>query len=142
VAVTGGSQGGGITLAVAGLVGNLVAAAPDVPFLCDFGRAVTLIDRDPYGEIVRYLKVHRDHVQPALRTLAYFDGASLARRATAPALFSVGLMDEVCPPSTVYAAYNHYAGPKDIVEYPFNDHEGGASFHDRTRLDWLADRLA
>ena len=60
------------------------------------------------------------------RTLSYFDGAVLARRATAPALFSVGLMDQTCPPSTVYAAYNAWAGAdKRIVEYPFNDHEGG-----------------
>ena len=141
VAVTGGSQGGGITLAVAGLVPDLVGAAPDVPFLCDFPRATTLVDSDPYGEVVRYLKVHRDHVDTARRTLSYFDGTAMARRATAPALFSVGLMDQICPPSTVYAAFNHYAGPAEIVEYPFNEHEGGAAFHQRAKLAWLARNL-
>ena len=60
-----------------------------------------------------------------MRTLSYFDGAVLARSAKAPALFSVGLMDDICPPSTVYAAFNAYGGPKEIREYPFNDHEGG-----------------
>ena len=142
VAVSGGSQGGGITLAVAGLVREVTAVAPDVPFLCDFGRAITLVDRDPYAEIVRYLRVHRDHVERAAATLAYFDCVSHAARAIAPALFSVGLMDETCPPSTVYAAYNRYAGPKEIVEYAYNDHEGGAAFHERTKLRWLAERLA
>lgn len=142
VAVTGGSQGGGITLAVAALLPDVVAAAPDVPFLCDFPRATTLVDTDPYAEIVRYLRTHRDHVERAAATLAYFDGAVLARRASAPALFSVALMDETCPPSTVYAAYNRYGGPKEIVEYAFNDHEGGAAFHDRAKLRWFADRLA
>ena len=141
VAVTGGSQGGGISLAVAGLVGDLVAVAPDVPFLCDFPRALTIAETDPYAEIVRYLKTHRDHVEPAHRTLAYFDGAILGRRANAPALFSVGLMDETCPPSTVFAAYNHYAGPKEIREYPFNDHEGGQAFHDVVKMRWLAEHL-
>jgi cephalosporin-C deacetylase len=141
VAATGGSQGGGMTLAVAALVGDLVAAAPDVPFLCDFPRATTLIDTNPYGEIARYLKVHRDQVERVARTLAYFDGAILGRRAKAPALFSVALMDQICPPSTVYAAYNHYGGPKEIVEYPFNDHEGGQGFHERVKLAWLASRL-
>ncbi|MGZ8502486.1 MAG: acetylxylan esterase, partial [Candidatus Limnocylindrales bacterium] len=141
VAVTGGSQGGGISLAVAGLVGDLAAVAPDVPFLCDFPRAITFADSEPYGEIVRYLKVHRDHVEAVQQTLAYFDGAILGRRASAPALFSVGLMDETCPPSTVYAAFNHYAGPKEIREYPFNDHEGGQGFHDIAKMRWLADRL-
>jgi cephalosporin-C deacetylase len=141
VAVTGGSQGGGIALAVAALVPDLAGAAPDVPFLCDFPRATTLIDRDPYAEIARYLKAHRDHVDQVFRTLSYFDGAILGRRATAPALFSVALMDQICPPSTVYAAYNAYAGDKRIVEYPFNDHEGGQAFHDQVKLRWLAERL-
>ena len=141
VAVTGVSQGGGISLAVAGVVDDLSAVAPDVPFLCDFPRAITLVDTDPYGEIARYFKAHRDHVEPGLRTLAYFDGAILGRRATAPALFAVGLMDNICPPSTVYAAYNRYGGPREIREYPFNNHEGGEGFHDVARLAWLADRL-
>jgi cephalosporin-C deacetylase len=141
VAVTGASQGGGISLAVAALVPDIAAAAPDVPFLSAFPRAITFADSDPYGEIVRYLKAHRDHVEAALATLSYFDVAILGRRATAPALFSVGLMDLICPPSTVYAAYNAYGGPKEIREYPFNDHEGGEAFHDLAKLRWLGDRL-
>ena len=141
VAVTGGSQGGGISIAVAALVPDIAAAMPDVPFLSDFPRAITLKDTDPYAEIARYLKAHRDHVETVHRTLAYFDVAILGRRATAPALFSVGLMDEITPPSTVYAAYNHYGGPKEIVEYPFNDHEGGQGFHDVAKMRWLAERM-
>jgi cephalosporin-C deacetylase len=141
VAVTGASQGGGISLAVAALVPDVAAAMSDVPFLSDFPRAITLRDTDPYAEIARYLKAHRDHVEAAYRTLAYFDVAILGRRATAPALFSVGLMDEITPPSTVYAAYNHYGGPKEIREYDFNGHEGGEGFHDLVKMSWLAERL-
>jgi cephalosporin-C deacetylase len=142
VGVTGGSQGGGITLAVAALVDDLAAVAPDVPFLCDFPRATTLVDSFPYAEIARYLRVHRDQVKQAFRTLSYFDAAILARRAVTPALFSVGLMDQTCPPSTVYAAYNSYGGPKEIVEYAFNDHEGGGGFHEQAKLRWLAGALS
>jgi cephalosporin-C deacetylase len=141
VAVTGGSQGGGISLAVAGLVADLAGVAADVPFLCDIERAIGLADTDPYAEVVRYLAAHRDHVEPALRTLAYIDAARLGRRATAPALFSVALMDETCPPSTVFAAFNAYGGPKEIVEYRYNDHEGGQAFHDVAKLRWLAERF-
>jgi len=36
VALAGASQGGGITLAVSGLVPDIAAALPDVPFLCHF----------------------------------------------------------------------------------------------------------
>jgi cephalosporin-C deacetylase len=138
VAVTGGSQGGGITLAVASLVPDLWAVMPDVPFLCDFPRATRICEKDPYAEIVRYLSVHRDHIEQSFTTLAYFDAAILVQRATAPALFSVALKDQICPPSTVYAAYNSYAGSKEIVEYPFNDHEGGQVFHQARQLRWLA----
>ena len=142
VAVTGASQGGGLTLAATSLADGLIAAMPDVPFLSDFPRALTLKDADPYGEIVRYLKAHRDHVDRVMTTLAYFDVAVLGRRASTPALFSVGLMDVTCPPSTVYAAFNRYAGPKEIREYPFNDHEGGQGFHDVAKMRWLRERLA
>jgi cephalosporin-C deacetylase len=141
VAVTGGSQGGALSIAVAALVPDIAAAAPDVPFLSDFPRAIGLVDTNPYGEIARYLKTHRDHVEQVLRTLSYVDVAILGRRATAPALFSVGLMDEITPPSTVYAAFNHYGGPKEIREYPYNDHEGGEGFHDVVKLAWLRERL-
>jgi cephalosporin-C deacetylase len=128
VAVAGGSQGGGIALAAAGLCENLVAAFADVPFLCHFERAVGLTDRDPYGEVVRYLSVRRAMADQVFETLSYFDGVNLASRASAPALFSVAMLDQTCAPSTVYAAYNAYGGGrKEIVEYPFNDHEGGAS---------------
>jgi cephalosporin-C deacetylase len=142
IAVTGGSQGGALTLAIAGLAPELiVAAAPDVPFLCDIERAVGLVDTEPYAEVARYLAVHRDQVDIALRTLRYVDVARLGRRASAPALFSVGLMDDICPPSTVYAAYHAYGGPKTIVEYPYNDHDGGGADHDVRKLAWLAQHL-
>jgi cephalosporin-C deacetylase len=141
IAVTGASQGGGITLAVAALVPDVVAAMPDVPFLCDFPRATTLIDEDPYGEIARYLKARRYDVEQVYATLAYFDGVNMARRANAPALFSVGLMDDTCPPSTVYAAYNAYAADKEIAVYPFNNHEGGQAFHFAKQLRWLQSRV-
>jgi cephalosporin-C deacetylase len=142
IVVTGGSQGGGIALAVAALVPDLVGVAPDVPFLAHIERAIGIIDTEPYAELVRYLRIHRDQRETALRTLQYIDAALLARRASAPALFSVGLMDEVCPPSTVYAAYHAYGGPKRIIEYPENQHEGGAGFHDRAKLEWLRELFA
>ncbi len=147
--VTGRSQGGGITIAVAGLAGltgvPLQAAAPDVPFLCHIQRAVEITDENPYGEIARYLAGWRDREATAYRTLSYFDGANLGRFATAPALFSVALMDLVCPPSTVYAAFNHWGGDAEVVKrmvvYGHNGHEGGAAYQVDIQLDWFAERL-
>ncbi|MFG2895439.1 acetylxylan esterase [Streptomyces zaomyceticus] len=141
-AVTGVSQGGGITIAVAGLVGDLVAVAPDVPFLCDFPRATTITDRTPYREIGNYLKTHRGRADRVRATLAYFDGVHFAARATAPALFSTALEDLTCPPSTVFAAFNAYAEEEKTIEvYEFNDHEGGEAFQQAAQLRWLPGRL-
>ncbi len=143
VVVTGGSQGGGVTLAVAGLLGDGVRAAlPDVPFLCHFRRSVALTPGRPFTEVSQYLSVHRDKVEQVFATLAYFDGVAFARRATAPALFSVALMDEIVLPSSVYAAYNHYgADDREIAAYEYNGHEGGQLFHWQRQVAWLRDRL-
>ena len=137
IAVTGGSQGGGITLAAAGLSPEVKIAMPDVPFLCHYRRATQLVDTLPYGEITNFCKVHRDRVEEVFQTLGYFDGMSFSARAKASALFSVGLMDTICPPSTVYAAYNHYAGNKRIKIYEYNNHEGGATFQTEAKLAFL-----
>jgi cephalosporin-C deacetylase len=141
VAVAGGSQGGGISTSVAALAPSSVAALlSDVPFLCDFRRAAAVAQAEPYLELVRYLASHRDRVEQTFATLAYFDAVVLGRRATAPSLWSVALMDVTCPPSTVFAAYNAYGGEKEIEVYEFNDHEGGEAFQRSRQLEWLAAR--
>jgi cephalosporin-C deacetylase len=137
IAVTGGSQGGGITIAAAGLVPDVVAAMPDVPFLCHYRRATELVDAYPYKEIAEYCHVHRDKVGTVFNTLSYFDGVNFSVRAKAKTLFSTGLMDQVCPPSTVFAAYNHWAGEKDIKVYPYNGHEGGQNYQTLEKLKFL-----
>lgn len=142
IAVTGGSQGGGVAIAAAALATGVAAAMPDVPFLCDFPRSITVTPQAPFTEITRYLSIHREAVGTVLATLAYHDGAVLAPRVSAPALFSVGLMDEVVMPSTVFAAYNRLGSPeKEIAVYPYNGHEGGSSQHWLRQVAWLDDRF-
>ncbi|MET4052677.1 cephalosporin-C deacetylase [Frigoribacterium sp. PvP054] len=134
VSVVGGSQGGGIALAVAGLVPEVAAVAAYVPFLCDFRRATVITDADPYKEIGRYLAVHRHRASSVHDVLAYFDGVNFARRATAPARFTTALMDPICPPSTVFGAFHAYGGPAEITVWPYNGHEGGGSEDDLLAL--------
>ncbi|MEU3415142.1 acetylxylan esterase [Streptomyces sp. NPDC006658] len=137
-AVLGASQGGGLTIAVGALVPDLVAVAPDVPFLCDFPRAVTLTDRHPYREIGLFLKTYRGRTAEVRRTLSYFDGVHFAARGRAPALFSAALEDQTCPPSTVFAAFNAWGHEDKTIEvYDFNDHEGGGPFHEAAKVRWL-----
>ncbi|MEU3254570.1 acetylxylan esterase [Streptomyces sp. NPDC006997] len=148
VAAVGNSQGGGLALAVAGLVPDLAAALVTAPLLCGIRRALELSDEGPYGEIAAYLAVHRGAERSAHRTLAYLEGVSFARRAHAPAHFGVGLRDRVCPPSGAYAAYHRYGEltgtepRREIHAYPYNGHEGGDAAHVRRQLDWAAEVLA
>ncbi|HBF80371.1 MAG TPA: acetylxylan esterase [Streptomyces sp.] len=137
IVVTGVSQGGGLALAVSGLVEGLAGVMPDVPFLCNIPRAARIAGLPPYTEIAAYLQLHRDRTASVFHTLSYFDAAHHATRATAPALFSVAMMDEICPPSTCFTAYNRYAGPKDVRVYEFNGHEGGTEHHRSEQLAWV-----
>ncbi|MEV7568741.1 acetylxylan esterase [Streptomyces tanashiensis] len=141
IVITGFSQGGGITLAVAGLVPGLAGAMPDVPFLCHIRRGAEIAPEPPYTEIAHYLALHRDRVDRVFTTLSYFDGVHFAARAAAPALFSIALMDPICPPSTCFTAYHHYAGEKSVEVYPFNGHEGGGTTHQQVQLAFVRDRI-
>lgn len=142
VTAFGQSQGGGITLAVSGLIPDLAAVAPCVPFLCDFPRATTLTDNFPYKEIGNYLAVHRDRSRETHAVLAYFDGVNFARRANAPAWFSTSLMDAVCPPSTVFGAFNAYAGSKSITVWEYNGHEGGQILDEERAIAFFRETLS
>ena len=137
IAVTGGSQGGGIAIAAAALEPSISFCLPEVPFLCAYRRATEMIDTFPYAEITNYLKTHRSHLETVFNTLSYFDGVNFAARAKSKALFSVGLMDTICPPSTVYAAYNHWRGAKEMRVYPYNNHEGGQNLHFLEKIKFL-----
>ncbi|WP_043620126.1 acetylxylan esterase [Nonomuraea candida] len=137
IVVSGGSQGGAIAQATAALHPGVRAALIDVPFLSHFRRAVEITGRDPYQELVRFLATRRDSAEQVFRTLAYFDGLNFAARGTVPALYSVALMDDVCPPSTVFAAYNHWQGPKEITVWPWNNHEGGGGYQSEEQVRYL-----
>jgi len=124
VAVAGASQGGGLALAAAALRPDLVTVCQaDVPFLCDIQRAITLAPGAPYTEIPDFLAQNTTLIPAALDTLRYIDCALLARRITAQCLLSTGLMDTICPPSTVFAAYNEITAGKDIAVYPYTRHD-------------------
>ena len=136
VLVTGASQGGALTLAAAHLAGDVAGAAPDVPFLSHIRRGSEITDEMPYAELAEYCRVRPREVDQVFRTLSYVDVVNHARRITAPGLFSVGLADQTTPPSTVFAAYHAFGGPKQIRVYPFNGHEGGQVTHLHEKLEF------
>lgn len=127
VGATGGSQGGGLTLACAGLTPNLNRAAPQMPFLCDYRRVWEMdLAVDAYYELKDYFR-HFDPMHAAeaeiFTKLGYVDNQHLAPRIRAEVLMGTGLMDNICPPSTQFAAYNKIGAKKSVLLYPDFAHE-------------------
>lgn len=127
VGATGGSQGGGLTLACASLVPEIKKAAPIFPFLCDYKR-VWDIDQDveAYAEIRDYFRLRdpRHQSETAFFTrLGYIDVQYLCPRIQAEVFMGVGLRDTICPPSTQFAAYNKIKSSKKLALYPDFEHE-------------------
>ncbi len=133
VAVAGGSQGGGLSLLVTSIDRRVDALVLHVPAMCDhFG-----LD---HGRPTGWPHLLRRADGPLTRhTAAYFDGALAAGRITCPVIVGVSLLDEACPPTTVYAMYNSLGGSKEIIVHPGTHHPGSFT---RARSAELISRLA
>ncbi|TVQ17347.1 MAG: acetylxylan esterase, partial [Spirochaetaceae bacterium] len=110
VGATGASQGGGLTLACAALEPRISVCAPVYPFLSDYQRVWEMdLAAHAYQEIRDYFRRYdplHDRESETFTRLGYIDVHNLADRITADTLMVTGLMDQVCPPSTQFAAYN------------------------------------
>jgi len=135
VGVTGGSQGGGLSLAVAALDARPKACMADIPYLCHFERAVDMAVVMPYLEISDYVKIYPHRERQVFRTLSYFDNMNLAPRIRCNVLMSCGLQDDCCPPSTAFATYNHLTCNKELKVYRYHKHEDIAA-HWREKFIW------
>jgi|LSQX01.1.fsa_nt_gb cephalosporin-C deacetylase len=128
VGCTGGSQGGGLTIACAALEPRIKLAAPVFPFLCDYKRVWEMdLDVAAYEELRTYFRQfdpNHEREDAIFTKLGYIDNQFLAPRIKAGVLMVTGLLDTVCPPSTQFAAYNRISSPKDLLIYPDFGHEG------------------
>lgn len=127
VGATGGSQGGGLTLACAALEPRIRRLAPVYPFLADYQRVWEIdLDVDAYAELRQYFRLfdplHRQE-NGIFEKLGYIDVQHLAPRIQGQVLMSVGLMDEICPPSTQFAVFNKITSLKSVLVYPDFGHE-------------------
>jgi cephalosporin-C deacetylase len=124
LAITGASQGGGLTLAVAALTERpLALAMADIPFLCDFRRAIEITSIGPYPEITAFLRAFPALRERVIRTLSYCDCMNLAGWIRCRTIVCNCLCDDVCPPSTIFAAYHHMQCEKSMEVYPYHKHE-------------------
>jgi cephalosporin-C deacetylase len=120
VVVYGISQGGAQALAAAGLDPRVTLFAAGVPGMCD--RTGSVVGR--IGGWPKLVGKGKDGPpEPnVLEAARYYDAMNFVRRTHAAAIFTVGFIDTVCPPTTVYAAYNALSGKKQIFNDPLSPH--------------------
>jgi cephalosporin-C deacetylase len=114
LAVTGGSQGGALSIITAGLDSRVKWLAPIYPALCDltgylYGRAggwPHMFDKTNYA-----FNAKKDKIE----TSKYYDVVNFARQVKIPGFYSWGFNDTVCPPTSMYAAYNVITAPKQLL---------------------------
>ena len=138
IGVAGHSQGGGLAIAASALGPQLVRVChAGMPFLCGIWRSLEVAGEPPYTEVVEYLRLQPQLSETALATLDYIDCAHLAPRVRARSLWCVGLMDPICPPSGVFAAYNAVAAEKEIEVFPWSEHEIPQAHAERQLADFV-----
>lgn len=142
VGVTGGSQGGGLSVACACLVPGIKKCAPWHPYLSDYKRVYEMDLNVGAYEGLKYYFRHFDptHAREAeiFERLGYIDIQNLAKRMKAELLMFTGLMDTICPPSTQFAMYNKVTSKKNVVFYPEWGHEGYKGSNDLA-FEFLSD---
>lgn len=127
VGASGGSQGGGLTLACASLEPRIRRLAPVYPFLTDYKRVWDMdLAVGAYKELRDYFRLfdpRHKREEEIYAKLGYIDVQHLAHRIKGETLMLTGLMDTVCPPSTQFAAYNKIKGRKTYELWPDFGHE-------------------
>ncbi|MDZ7264105.1 MAG: acetylxylan esterase [candidate division KSB1 bacterium] len=127
IGAMGASQGGGLTLACAGLEPRIKRAAPVFPFLCDYQRVWQIdLAEQAYEELrdfFRRFDPRHQREQEIFTRLGYIDVQHLCPRIRGEVFMGVGLMDTICPPSTQFAAYNKITAKKSLAIYPDYGHE-------------------
>jgi cephalosporin-C deacetylase len=134
VASMGGSQGGALALVCAALEPRIARCVSIFPFLSDYQRVWEMdLAKDAYQDIKAYLRrfdpLH-ERIGELFHKLGYIDVKNLTPRIKAEVLMAITLMDNICPPSTQYAAFNHISAKKKALVYPDFGHEGLPGFPD------------
>lgn len=113
--VTGGSQGGALSIVTAALDPRVKGLAAYYPALSD----VTGYLQNRAGgwpHMFRAADGRLSHRSPdKIETSQYYDVVNFARRVKVPGLYSWGFNDETCPPTSMYAAYNVIPGKKSLL---------------------------
>ena len=139
LAVTGGSQGGALSIITAALDPRVKWLAAYHPALCDL--TGYLHDRaggwpHMFDENNKAFNAKPDKIE----TSKYYDVVNFARLLKVPGYYSWGFNDIVCPPTSMYAAYNVITAPKELLPAQETGHWTYPEQYDKTNA-WLVNHL-
>jgi len=109
--VTGGSQGGALSIVTAGLDPRVKLLAAYYPALSD----VTGYLKGRAGGWPHMFREAPRRLPARIANVGYYDVVNFARRVSVPGLYSWGYNDETCPPTSMYAAYGVIPGEKSLL---------------------------
>jgi cephalosporin-C deacetylase-like acetyl esterase len=116
--VTGSSQGGFLSLAVAALDKRVTFMAAVHDAMCDYESALNGVACGwPH-----YFYGQKNPDMKKVEGARYYDGVNFARLITCPSWFSFGYNDDVVPPTSAYATYNVVTAPKTLSVYQLTAH--------------------
>lgn len=138
LAVTGGSQGGALSIITAGLDKRIKYLAALYPALSDMsgyreGRAGGWPHMFHPNDSSNY-------VDSKFETVKYYDVVNFARQLTQPGWYSWGFNDNVCPPTSMYAAYNQITAPRELHIFQDTGHWTYPE-QQEMRKKWLLEKL-
>jgi cephalosporin-C deacetylase len=137
--VTGGSQGGALTIVTAGLDSRVKFLAAFYPALCDvtgylFGRA------GGWPHMFNDYNKAFNNKKDKIETSKYYDVVNFARNVKAPGFYSWGYNDTTCPPTSMFSAYNVIQAPKSLNIFEETGHWTYPEQNELARK-WLVERL-
>ena len=139
LAVTGGSQGGALSIITAGLDPRVKYLAAYYPAISD----VTGYLKGRAGGWPHYFDKNNlafNNKKDKIETVGYYDVVNFARLLKVPGMYSWGFNDETCPPTSMYAAYNVITAPKSLY---LALETGHWTFPEQTEKlnNWLVEKL-
>ena len=131
VGVTGGSQGGALSIVTAALNNKVTFCSPFYPALCD----LTGFLHNRAGGWPKYFQKGAEKAG-AEQTLPYYDVVNFARTLKCPVFFSFGYNDDTCPPTSTYATYNVITAPKKLAVTTTSGHWRFPETNDES-VEWM-----
>ena len=141
ILATGGSMGGYLAIALAGVDSRINLSSAQNPILCDIRGLVGEVDW-PISSFKKYAATQPGLTMgKILNNLDYYDGRNFAANVKCPFIMGIGLLDPFAPPNNEFATYNLIPGRKRIMIFKDLSHEISPKYKDLEGR-WMRDAFA